>query len=294
MIIKLKNILFAAAVVSLAISSCSSDSSDVTVEQNLGECLTYSKNAATNAQNFNRISFLTQFNYANYTVDFGIIGLELPTMGSSNGMRIPKVLFNGLPWAYDKNGWKVLSMENVTPEITGVTNIPLFKKLNFMLLDVFDNDRYAPGIIYDFEIEYNGETSKVVGCCMTGKTTSVSPDGNVYSPESDANVNDKNKPVYWIDYDFVDSKADVYLFNAKFISTMPSINMVFPNVDMSMSNGVITLEAASLIPEFNGVPYPSFPVTQLKGTVDFKEGMNLAFHCAFRGTDYSLKFEGEY
>lgn len=289
--------LFLSCIAALCLAGCTNSSSEVTIDQILGQCLTYSKDRNTNAQNFNRISFSAQFNYTNYTVDLVITGLELPQAGSATGVQFPKMELNGLPWSYDKNGWKVIDVESVKPSIVGINDVPLFKKLHFMLLDIFNGDQYTPGIMYDFLVEFgNGEDKNeadVVGCCMTGKTVSTAPDGIEYCPE-DGQTNEKSKPIYWINFDFVTSKADIYLFNAKFLSNMPSLNLVFPDVPFTVSEGVFLLASEALTPEYNGVPYPSFPISQLNGTLDFKAGMKLAFHCNFRGSDYSVEFDGMY
>lgn len=296
---KLVNIkaLFLSCAALIGLSACTNSSSDLTIEQILGQCLTYSKDINTNAQNFNRISFSAEFNYTNYTVDLIITGLELPQAGSSTGIQFPKMELTGLPWAYDKDGWKVIDTESIKPSIVGINDVPVFKKFHFMLLDIFEGDQYKPGIIYDFTVEFGSGDNKsetdVVGCCMTGKTVSKAPDGSEYCPEY-SQTNDKSKPIYWVDFDFDKSKADIYLFNAKFLGNMPSLNLVFPDVPFTVSGGIFSFVSDALTPEYNGVPYPSFPISQLKATLDFKEGMKLTFHCNFRGSDYSVEFDGKY
>ena len=287
----------AVSIVAIAgLEACTSGSSELKIDQNLAQCLTYTKDVNTQAQGFNRISFTSQFNYTDYTVDLAITGLQIPVAGSSNGLQFPKMEFKGLPWQYNKDGWKVIDMENIKPSILGMNDAPMFKEFDFMLLDIFNDDQtYTPGILYDFDIEIGGETeANVVGCCMTGKTVSKAPDGLDYIPEDDDAVKDKNKPAYWLDFDFDSSKADLYIYNAKFLAAMPSLNMVFPDIPFVISGGVITLDSVSLIPEYNGVPNKGFPISQLKGTVDFKDGMTLTFHCNFRGADYVVEFKGKY
>ena len=298
----MKKLRLKAAIISfmsvVGLVSCTGSSSDLTIDQTMGQCLTYTKDINSQAQGFNRISFTSQFNYTNSTVDLAIIGVEIPVAGSTTGKQYPKMEFQGLPWTYNHDGWKVIDMTDVKPVITGMNEVPLFKNFSFMLLDVFDGGNYTPGIIYDFDIEFSVDgdktEAKLVGCCMTGKTVSKAPDGLTYIPEEDDNIKEKNRPVYWLDYDFESSKADLYLFNAKFLGNMPSLNMVFPDIPFTVSGGVVTLEADALIPEYNGVPNNGFPISKLKGTVDFTEGMTLSFHCNFRGADYEVKFEGKY
>ncbi len=294
----MKKLLFRAFVPALicaiGLSSCNTGSSDVVTEQTLGYCLTYSKNVDSHAQVFNRMSFAAQYNYTNNTVDLALIGTIFPVAGNATGQAYPKMEFSTLPWKYNQFGWKETEVENVTPTINGVSNPPKFKKLKFGVLDGFNGSSYAPGIMYKFEIDHNGSDVEVMGCCMTGKTESTDPDGVTYCPEDDAQVSDKNKPVYWVDFNFETSKADIYIFNAKFLDRMPSLNLEFTDVPFGVVNGEVTLTSDALTPEYDGIPYPSFPITNLKATVDFTKGMNLEFHCDFRGSDYTVKFEGKY
>lgn len=293
----LKTFLVATAT-AIGFGACTNGSSELKIDQNLAQCLTYSKDINTQAQGLNRISFSTQFNYSNNTVDLAITGLEIPVAGSSTGLQFPKMEFQGLPWKYNNMGWKVIDLENVKPSIVGMNDAPVFTEFNFKLIDVFNGDLYTPGIMYDFEVEIGTDDNKteanVVGCCMTGKTVSTSPDGLAYTPEEDDAVKDKNKPAYWLDFDFEASKVDIHIYNAKFLGAMPSLNMVFPDVPFTVENGIIALNCASLIPEYNGIPNKGFPISQLTGTVNFTEGMTLDFHCNFRGADYSVEFKGKY
>ena len=290
--------LFLSLVAAVGMSSCDNGGSSELVDtQILGQCLTCSKDMNTNAQNFNQISFSAQFNYTNNTVDLAVIGIELPQVGSSTGMKFPKMEFKNMPWAYDKNGWKVIEVDSVKPSIVGMNEVPMFKKLNFRLLDVFDGDRFTPGIIYDFLVEFGVEEYlnevNVVGACLSGKTVSTDPNGTAYCPEEDSTPG-VQKPVYWVDFDFENSKADIHMFNAKFLGNMPPLHLVFPDVPFNMSGGIMTFEIAKLTPELGDVPYPRFPISQLKGIIDFKTGMKLSFHCKYSGADYTVVFEGKY
>ena len=285
--------LFFIAIAAASLTSCKNDTSDLVSDQTLGHCLSVAKDVTTHAQCTSRMSFSAQYNYSNNTVDLAITGVVIPQAGSTTGLRFPKMSFSSLPWNYNESGWKVVEIENVKPEITGITAVPEFKKLKFMLLDAFNGNTYEPGIMYKFEIEADGTDAELVGCCMTGKTVSSAGE-TVYVPEEDTSLAEDKRPIYWVDFNFKTSKADIYIFNAKFLNRMPSLNMTFENVDFTMSNGEVTLSCDSLTPNCEGVPFPSFPISKLKGTVNYSEGMKLEFHCDYRGTDYTVKFEGKY
>lgn len=282
------SVVFASAFI-----ACKTESSDLVDDQALSHCLTVAKDVNTRSQVISRLSFSAQFNYTNNTADLSIVGMVLPKAGSVTGQALPKMSFSNLPWSYNKDGWKVIDVENVSPSILGVSEVPKFKDFEFMVLDVFDGENYMPGIFYDFDVVFGDSDVEVNGCCMTGKTKSEA-DGVVYCPEEDAAVKEEQRPTYWVDFDFSDSKADIYIYNAKFLGNMPSLNMVFEDVDLSISAGEYVLSSESLIPTCAGVPFPSFPISKLKGTLDFSKGMSLEFHCDFRGTDYTVNFDGKY
>lgn len=277
----------------LGLVSCKGESSDIVDDQTLGHCLTVAKDVNTHAQVISRLSFAAQYNYNSNTVDLSVTGIVIPKAGSVSGQAFPKMVFSGLPWAYNKDGWKVIEVKNVAPTITGVSETPKFTNLRFLLLDAFDGGIYTPGIMYKFDVEYGESAVEINGCCMTGKTKSEA-NGSIYCPEEDAALKEDQRPIYWVDFDFSTSKADLYIYNAKFLDRMPSLNMVFEGIDFSVANGEISLNSDALTPTCNGVPYPSFPISKLKGTVDFSKGMSLEFHCDFRGTDYTVNFDGKY
>lgn len=288
-ITSLKTILLSFALLNF-ISSCSNDSSDLITDQTLAQCLTYTKDAETQAQNFNKISFSAQFNYTTNTVDLSISGLTLPVAGNSDGVTYPKMTFKNLPWYLNIQGWKVVDVSSVYPEINGYAEFPEFNKLKFELVDLFDtNNNYHPGINYQFTINDSYESN---GCCMTGTTVSTAPDGSTFSPESDAATT--VKPAYWIDFDYKNSLADIYLYGAKFLQGMPSLNLVFPKVPFTTMQGAANLVCDELTPEYNGIPNPGVPVSNLNGTLNFTSGLKLNFNCNFRGTDYKVEIDAKY
>lgn len=286
----IRTILFSCAFVSLLSACNSDDEGGSVVDQTMAQCLTCSTDETTKAQSFNKISFATQYNYSNNTVDVTIYNIVLPVAGSPDGTLLPKMEFKSLPWKFNSQGWKVVDVENVKPMIGGMTDATLFDEFYFCIADVFDSTgKYTPGILYSFEINSRYD---VEGCCMTGTTKSTSPDGVAYIPENDSQT--RIKPTYLVDFDFEKSTADIYIFAAKFLGNMPSLNLEFPDVPYKIENGKVVLEAANLTPEYNGMPFPSFPISKLKATIDYSKGMTLDFHCGYRGSDYTVNIECKY
>lgn len=284
----IKSLLFT-GVASLAFVSCGGNSEDPITDQTLAQCLTYSTDITSKAQSFNKISFSAQYNYSDGTVDVAIYGMVLPVAGSDKGLALPKMEFKSLPWKMNSTGWKVVDVENVKPVIVGMADAPMFNGFEFCVADIFTGGNYTPGIIYKFGID---SKYKVNGCCMTGTTKSVSPDGVAYIPETDINVS--VKPTYWVDLDFENSTANIYLYSAKFLGNMPSLNLEFPDVPFVVKDGNVVLEKANLIPEYNNRPFDAFPISQLKATIDYAKGMTLDFHCGYRGADYTVNVDCKY
>lgn len=271
--------------------SCTGESSDFVADQSLGYCLSVTKAVDSRAQIANRLSFSAKYNYTTNVVDLTLTGLVLPTGG--NGQGLPKISLPQLSWKYNDKGWKVTEAENVVSQITGMSDVPVFSKIKFMLLDAFIGESYQPGILYKLDMNYNDADYEIMGCCMTGKTVSKA-DETTYIPEEDAAIPNDKKPIYWVDLDFKSSKATIYIFNAKFLGAMPSLNMVFSDIDFSTNNGEVILDCNALIPTCEGTPFPRFPITKLKGTLDYTTGMNIEFHCDYNGTDYLVSFDGKY
>lgn len=263
-------------------------------QSSMGQCLTRGENTKSHAYNFNKMSFVADYNNDNATVDLTIVGMVLPDAGNSNGIGVPKMELKGLNWGYNSQGWKVIDMKNVSPEIQGMSVVPAFTRVYFCVADVIDGSgQYRPGIQYQFDVKYNNEDYHLVGCCMTGTTEATSPEGVTYCPEKDASVGEK--PTYWLDYDFANSTVDIYLYNAKFLGRMPSLNLVFPDVPYETSNGSITLKCDALTPMFGQTPFPSFPISKLKGTMDFMTStLSFDFVCNYSGSDYDVKIECKY
>lgn len=280
--------VFAAAIM---MSSCtSSDNEPVTVNSNIGRCMTYIQDNNSKNEQYSTLTFGAEFNYTDYTVDLTISGLVLPT-GATGGDAYPSMVLKKLPWKFNKEGWRVINVKNVTPEITGMSVVPVFTEFNLLAADMFSDDGdYTPAFIYDFEIEnrYEGK-----GALLSGRTTSTDPDGNFYIPEIDPS--NHVRVAYWVDLNFDDKTADLYIYGAKFLNRMPSLNLEFPDIPFTYEyDGTIKLSMANLTPEYNGLPYPSFPISALKGTLNFRTGLDLEFNCDFRGVRYKVTFAGKY
>lgn len=73
--------------------------------------------------------------------------------------------------------------------------------------------------------------------------------------------------------------ADVDIQQAQFAESMPSQNMKFENIPVSVYNYGYELSCDSVVPVIGKVPYPGYKVTNLVGAVSFVSGMRLVFDC---------------
>lgn len=277
-------------------TSCNNDSDDDDniFQSSMGQCLTRGEDVGSHASIFNKMSFIADYDNDSGTADVTIIGMVVPDAGNSNGIGVPRMELEDLRWSYNKQGWKVIEAVNVVPEVEGMSVVPTFDAVKFYVADVFDNNgQYKPGIQYEFELNYNGSKYRLAGNCMTGTTVVTSPEGVAYTPEADPAV--AQKPIYLLDFDFENSTADLYLYNAKFLGGMPSLNLVFPKIPYSTTSGSLSFDCAVLTPMFGQTPFPSFPITNLKGTMDFMTStLKLDFNCNYKGADYKVNIECKY
>ncbi len=278
-------LLFGLLISSLAFTSCESNNepNDTITEQSFLRCY-----AVVNDTHINDLAGMTinksaviklTLNWSKSTAKVEMTGITI------GGMPYPMITITDLPWKIDNDGWSEISVSNTTADTA--TGMPITIK-NFELewLDRLDFAEvvgsYDPALEFSFVVDnrytVSGSRAPVV---VTGTTISAA------SPEdSFTNLNS----VYFASFDFDQKLANINILNAQFAKGMPALNIDFTKMPMSIdTEGVITIECASLIPEMNNTPQPSFPITDLKAKIVPGDGMDLEFACDFRGTKYNVK-----
>lgn len=217
------------------------------------------------------LSFALVYDYDNNTSDVQILGMKL-----ADGSQLPLMTFKGLSWR-TKDYWKLTEAYSVMPTVEGFGNIPMFETFDIAIKDLYSSQGgYAPGFFYDFEI--NGST-RVYGPVYKGSTITTAPGGATFT-------NDDIK--YVVTLHSSTSTADIQLFGASFIDGMPKLNLAFDAVPYTMNGDRYVFSVASLTPSFGGTPFPRFPITDLKGTLDFATGFDLEFTCGYNGEPYKV------
>ena len=85
--------------------------------------------------------------------------------------------------------------------------------------------------------------------------------------------------VYGVRLDAETMTADVEIERAQFAQSMPSQNMKFEDIPVSVYNYGYEFSCDSVVPVIGKVPYPGYKVTNLVGVVSFVSGMKLVFDC---------------
>lgn len=86
-------------------------------------------------------------------------------------------------------------------------------------------------------------------------------------------------PVYKVSIDVPTMTATLDIEGAKFADMMPSMDMQFGDIPVTVNNSGYELECESLVPTIGSVPYPDYVITNLVGVVNFTSGMKLGFDC---------------
>lgn len=220
---------------------------------------------------FTDLSFGLFYNYDDITSISQIAGLKL-----ADGSKLPVVAFNDLPWTL-KDGWKITRATDMTPIAEGAGLVPEFKTFEFDLKDFYSaTGVYAPGFFFDFVI---GSTTHVYGPVYKGTTITTSEAGATFTNEETS---------YFIKLNQSASTAAIKIFNARFIDGMPKLNLAFDAVPYEVDGGKFIFNAGNLIPSFGGAPFPRFPISGLKGELDFFNGFSLEFTCTYSGSPYKV------
>ena len=265
--------LAAALTAAVALSSCNSDDNN---EMLTGQTITKMTSVVESLDNpgsvsFCDLSFSLVYDYKGNTSDVQILGMKL-----ADGSQLPLMKFDKLAWSI-KDYWKVTDAVNVMPTVDGFGNVPMFETFNSAIKDQYSNQgAYTPGFFYDFVV--NGQ-SRVYGPVYKGTTITTAPGGATFTNEDTK---------YVVTLNSSSSTATVEIFGASFIEGMPKLNLAFDAVPYTKDGDKYILTAASLTPSFGGTPFPRFPITGLKATLDFATGFDLEFTCGYNGEPYKV------
>lgn len=155
-------------------------------------------------------------------------------------------------------------------------NIKWYDRLDYAQIVLGENNRYEPMFVFSFILDGK---YRIVGSrqpfLLNGTTTSTAQaDNSSYSTD---------KTNYSVALDFTKETATIKLTGAQFVANMPAQNMEFGSLPFTIAeDGVITIEAADVIPTIANTPQEDFPISNLKAIVTPASGMILDFTCNVR------------
>jgi len=276
------------AVIVLAFSSCGNKDDDykLTTQQNFTQCFAKVTDTHVNHEEFTINSPVTIFlevEYHSQTCNITISGLKKP-----DGTSYPSITIEELKWKANEQNWGICDEPN--PKVTttaAASELPSITgfKFSWNNRDILGATLHADGVsvcnfsfMIDQRYSVTGSRSELI---ISGETTSTSESVEPYK---------SSYPIYTILLKFDTMTADLRITNASFAQEMPLMQMDFLGIPFKFVDytGKYVLETEALTPSISGTPYPSFPITELKGEIDPSKGGTITFNCGVRGALYNV------
>lgn len=288
---KKKSLFALLAVLAFAFSSCKSDNDDYELksQQNFTQCFAHFTSTAINGNDAtvaqydcSPVTVFLEVLYNSQTCNINISGLK-----RADGTQYPALKFENVKWKGDEQNWG--NCNEAAPTVTSSVPSDLPNITNFQFR--WNNrEKVAEAVhltslpVCEFSFCIDGEYNVFGSQCeqvIAGETTSTAEGLEPFKSDY---------PIYTILLKYETMTADIRITNAKFAQGMPLMQMDFPNVTFSVQNNTnsILFSAESLVPSIKGVPFPSFPITELTGTLDAKGKGTLNFNCGVRGVTYNV------
>lgn len=279
--IRLRQLFFVLCGMMAMVSCDSSTDDDVRIsasEYEAKDCFNYVNDNGTES--------LQPGAYYGFVFDYVSATYSIVVKGLSDGNTLyPDFVAEGIKWSYS-GPWKSSHATNVRAKTIDGSVMPAIMELNIHVLDRVTNGKLDP--VYQIDMTFdNGVTFVTYPVQMNYYgTTTVSAQGVKEFKTKES--------TYVLTIDRQTRKATVNVNNARFAENMPvGMNMVFKDIDFTVTKKTIELESASLIPEIGGDPYPAFAISQLAGSFGLSDGMSFDFHCAAKGSDYSVNVKAK-
>lgn len=273
------------AIIAAIFSSCKSDEPQgLKSQQNFTHCYAKIVDSSANHEEYSISTPVTvhlEVMYDLHTCNITISGLKRP-----DGSMYPTITFEEVSWKVEDNTWGVCNENEPTVKSNLGDALPKISALKFRwnnreLLSATTGEDGLTICDFSFTIDQQylvyGSRSEFI---LAGETVSSAEGVDTFISKY---------PIYTILLKFDTMTADIRITNANFAQAMPMMQMDFPDVPFTFAWGnTIQLEAEALVPTIKGVPYPSFPITKLSGTVKPSEGATMQFNCGVRGVTYNV------
>lgn len=288
---KKKSLFALLAVIAFAFSSCHSDDNgyELKTQQTFTQCYAHFTSTSINggsdvAASYNNspVTVFLEVFYNNQTCNINISGMK-----RADGTLYPALTFKDVKWKANEQNWGICEELNPTVVSAVPADVPNITGLTFRWNN---REKVAQTVhlntlaVCEFSFTINGEYNVFGSQCekiIAGETTSTAEGVSPFKTDY---------PIYTILLKFETMTADIRITNAKFAEAMPLMQMDFPNIPFIVSNNSneVSFNAESLVPTIKGVPYPSFPITELSGKLEPTGKGNLKFNCGVRGVTYNV------
>ncbi|MBD5233251.1 MAG: hypothetical protein HDS65_03630 [Bacteroidales bacterium] len=233
--------------------------------------------------NYTDLGYQLRLNYSDLTAEVVISGLKTP-----DGTSYPTFSLKDIKWTVEEGSKIVVKGTDLVPEMSGFAAKPVFNTFRLELVNRTVDGTYFPGVSMTYTL--NGRYSIVSSYAdqlLLAKTTSVSDGGEAFSTVSTQ---------YVLNFNMATNRLKITLKQAKFVSGMPAMDIVFDNIPFTFSGNNAVWHVDALTPMLNGNPFAAFPITDLDGSLDFCGNFRLDFICdpATMPGKYDVKAEGSF
>lgn len=241
---------------------------DVITEQAFSGCFSSVSDYSTQTQSFfTGNGYQLRINYTRLTGDLLVSGLKL-----SSNIQYPDFTIKDIPFKAMNDGWFEFSGTNIRPEVPGYGDMPLFNSVKVRLLQREVAGAYVPALLVRFEIDgHYSVVSTFAEQVLSGTTVSTPVGGKAFTTTATS---------YILRFDAAQRRLKIVMAGSAFAANMPSLDIEMDNIPFSVVGDKAVFEVDALTPAIGGTPYPSFPITNLEGALQFGEGLDLSFNCA--------------
>lgn len=268
-------------VIVLLAASCGGDDDNgndtITTQSFTGLFGIVTSHASGTTAYYSDLNYKLDLNYTDLTAVLTITGLKLP-----DGVSYPTLKLNDLKWSVSDNGWKIIRGSMITPNIQGVPNVPIFTDIEIRLYDrIITTDlgqAYQPGVCFDYVIDSKYSVlSSYSPQMLFGKTESENvATGSSFSTKS---------TWYQLSLNTDTRTVTVTMNNARFAEGMKN-GLIFNlnNIPVTFVGTKAVFEIANIIPTLgkDNAPMEGFPISKLRGEMDFGGDFELQFDCTPR------------
>lgn len=258
----------------LCASSCSdSDNNGATSEKKFGSCFAYVEDLSAAAiATYTNVNYTLSLNYADNSAELTITNLRLP-----NGTAYPTMKVSGLRWKLNPEGWYEIEATGVKASVPGYSSAPTFTTLKVSYLERYTDGSYDPCLAIRYLID--ATYSVMSGYAyqhVWGTLGSIERNsGSQYITTS---------PYYQFFFNMETRQLEVTLYNARFMEGMPSgFDIVLKNIPFTISGTTAVWSMDAIIPYIGDTPFPSYAITDLRGSYNFASSFEMSFVCEPRG-----------